>query len=84
MKFLIYSKPNCSFCTRAKALLTVKGYEYYEQILGEDYTRDDLLSWFPNARTVPQIELEDEGSTTYIGGYTELVSYLEKNSDRTS
>lgn len=80
MKFCIYSKPNCSYCIKAKALLTNKGIEYCELILGKDYSKEELLAWFPNARTLPQIEIHDRvGTTKYIGGYTELVSYLENN-----
>jgi glutaredoxin len=64
---------------KAKALLTNRSLEFRELVLGEDYTREDLLSWFPNARTVPQIEFHNEGKPIYIGGYTELVTYLERN-----
>ena len=37
-----------------------------------DETKDDLLKVVPNAKTVPQIFVEDE----YIGGYTELMKFF--------
>jgi glutaredoxin len=77
MIYHIYSKHNCQYCTRAKALLTSKGLEFRELILGEDFTKDDLLSWFPNAKTFPQIEVYNEGTPTYIGGFMELNESLK-------
>lgn len=78
MIYQVYTKHNCRYCTQAKALLTNKGLEYRELVLGEDYTRDELLSWFPLAKTFPQIEVFDEaGSSTYIGGFTELNESLK-------
>ena len=41
-------------------------------MIGKGYTKDDLLKVVPNAKTVPQIFIEDE----YIGGYTELMKFF--------
>jgi len=73
MKALVWSKYNCPFCDRAKALLTQKGIEYEERKIGDGYTREDLLEAVPTARTVPQIFLDDK----LIGGFTELTQYLK-------
>ena len=32
-----------------------KNIKYQERIIGEDWSRDDLLKHAPNAKTVPQI-----------------------------
>lgn len=78
MIYQVYTKPNCEYCVKAKALLTNKGLEYRELVLGEDFTRDDLLSWFPLANTFPQIEVfNDAGQATYIGGFTQLNESLK-------
>lgn len=70
--FIIYSKPNCTYCVQAKTLLKMKGFSFIEI----DLTENDNLSQFrerlPNAKTVPQIYHNE----TYVGGYTELVPYL--------
>jgi glutaredoxin len=73
MKAVIWSKYHCSFCDQAKALLTNKGIEFEERKIGDGYSKEDLLEAVPNARTVPQIFLDD----TLIGGFTELKQYLK-------
>lgn len=70
----IYGKPACTFCDRAKQLCETRGFEYVYKSLGTDYTKEELLEMFPGARTVPQIIV----SGTKIGGYTELVNYIEE------
>lgn len=70
----IYGKPQCSYCERAKQLCETRGFKYTYKSLGTDYTREELLEQFPNARTVPQIVVNG----TKIGGYTELINYIEE------
>lgn len=73
MAVIIWSKENCSFCQKAKQLLQEHNLSYEERLLGSNYSITDLLQVVPNAKTVPQIFIDD----TYIGGYTDLVNYLE-------
>lgn len=73
MKAVVYSKYNCPFCDQAKALLKMKGVEFEERKIGDGYTKEDLLEAVPNARTVPQIFLDD----VLIGGFTELKKHFE-------
>jgi len=68
----IWSKYNCIFCDKAEKLCQIKGIEYKKYMLGVDYSREDLISKFPEARTFPQITKDD----LYIGGYTELEQHL--------
>ena len=70
----IYGKPNCPFCEKAVHLCESRRLEYVYSSLDKDYTREQLLEWFPGARTVPQIKVDG----TKIGGYTELVNYIEE------
>ena len=72
MKAEIYSKDTCPYCDKAKALLSSKQIEYTEHKIGRDLTRDEFLERFPNARTVPQIYLDNQ----YIGGYDSLVAHF--------
>ncbi len=74
MKAIVWSKYNCPFCDQAKALLTQKGIEFEERKIGDGYTKEDLLEAVPNARTVPQIFLDNQ----LIGGFTELKLHLSK------
>lgn len=70
----IYGKPQCPYCDKAKMLCETRGFTYTYKSLGTDYTREELLEKFPNARTVPQIVVNG----TKIGGFSELVNYIEE------
>ena len=72
MKAVIWSKYHCPFCDQAKALMGAKGIEFEEKKIGDGYTKEDLLEAVPNARTVPQIFINDE----LVGGFTELKKKL--------
>ena len=61
----VYSKSNCPFCDRAKALLESKGVEYTAVSIEEDQdARQHLLDM--GLRSVPQIF---NGTTIIPGGY---------------
>ena len=50
-----------------------RGYNITIKKIGtHGYTREDLLKLLPQAKTVPQIFIEDR----YVGGYTELMKYF--------
>ena len=70
----IYGKPQCPYCDRAKQLCESLEFAYTYKSLGTDFTREELLEQFPTARTVPQIIVNG----TKIGGYNELVAYIEE------
>ena len=72
MKAVVWSKDHCPFCEQAKSLLKLKGIEFEEKKIGHGYTREQLLEAVPNARTVPQIFLDDQ----LIGGFQELKKHL--------
>ena len=73
MKAVVWSKPACPFCVKAKNLLKNKGIEYEEKNIAEGYKIEDLLALVPNARTMPQVWLDGE----YLGGYKELEEKLQ-------
>ena len=74
MKAIVWSKDACPFCVQAKALLESKGIEFEERnIMHGTWTKEQLLEAVPNARTLPQIFLDDN----YIGGFTELRKHLQ-------
>jgi glutaredoxin 3 len=74
MKAIVWSKNSCPFCDQAKGLLKMKGIEFEERNVSKDWTKEQLMEAVPNARTVPQIFLDDK----LIGGFTELKKYFEK------
>jgi glutaredoxin 3 len=73
MKAIVWSKNSCPYCVQAKALLTQKGIDFEERNINESWTKEQLLEAVPNARTLPQIFLEDN----YIGGFNELCKHLQ-------
>jgi glutaredoxin 3 len=72
MKAIVWSKDHCPFCDQAKALLEARGIEFEERNVSRDWTREQLLEVVPNARTLPQIFLDNQ----HIGGFTDLRSHL--------
>jgi glutaredoxin 3 len=73
MKAVVWSKDACPFCVQAKALLEARGIEFEERNVSKDWTREQLLEAVPNARTLPQIFLDDQ----HIGGFTDLRAHLQ-------
>lgn len=78
MKALIWSREYCIYCEHAKMLLDEKGVQYEERKVGKGWTKEQLLESIPNAKSVPQIYLDDQ----YIGGYTELRKFFEKQGEQ--
>lgn len=68
----IYSKPDCSFCVKAKAYMDKHHISYNEILMGRDITREEVIEKFPLIRTMPIILLDDK----IIGGYTQMVEYF--------
>ncbi|MBC8435693.1 MAG: glutaredoxin [Proteobacteria bacterium] len=73
MKAVVWSKPGCPQCESAKQLLRIKGIEYEDKNIALGYKIQDLLALVPNAKTMPQIWLDDE----HIGGFSDLEAKLK-------
>ena len=69
----IWGKPACPSCTKAKALCEQRGYQFEYLELGKDFTREAVLTEFPEARTFPQIVVNGQK----IGGYEQFTKYIE-------
>ena len=76
MKAIVWSKDQCPYCDQAKALLKSRNIEFEERNIMHDWTREQLLEAVPNARTVPQIFLNEE----LVGGFNELRKRLTTES----
>lgn len=73
MQATMWSKANCPFCNMALNELKKRDFLVDIKRVGENgITKEDLLKKVPDARTVPQIFIED----VHIGGYTELMKYF--------
>ena len=74
MKVTIYSKQNCTYCSKAKVMLDNLGIEYTEKKLEEFKTVDDMLEDIgKKIKTMPQIKIDGE----LVGGYHQLIEHLD-------
>tara|TARA_B100000508_G_C11320710_1_gene209300 strand:+ start:261 stop:521 length:261 start_codon:yes stop_codon:yes gene_type:complete len=73
MSSVIYIKPNCEFCVRAKMLLHSANISYSEIVIGKDIIREEFLELYPEQKTVPLIFING----TKIGGFSELREWIE-------
>ena len=73
MNIIVYSKPACQFCDKAKALLTQLDYEYTEKVVTKDISLEELFEELGKpVRTIPQIVIDKN----HIGGFNELREYF--------
>ena len=70
----ISSKSNCSFCDKAKYYFDQNDITYQEHNVEIPETFKILLERNPNARTMPQIFIDDK----LIGGYTDLMDFVNE------
>jgi glutaredoxin 3 len=74
MKVTVWSKTPCPNCDQAKALLKQRGIDYEERNITEGtWTKEQLMEAVPNARTVPQIFINEQ----LIGGFNELRQHFQ-------
>jgi glutaredoxin-like protein len=69
----ILTREGCSFCAKAKALLTERGYDYAEIPL-DHKVRTKAVGAIAGAQTVPQVFING----TLIGGWKELERWAQK------
>ena len=64
----IFSSPQCSYCERAKALLTARGASFINRDISAAADREEFIRRLPRARSVPQIFID----SVHIGGFEDL------------
>ena len=74
IKIIVYSKNNCIYCDKAKALLKRLGLNHTEKMYGKEFkTPEELFKELgKQVRTMPQIKIDDN----LIGGYNQLVEFF--------
>lgn len=82
MKAIVYSKPNCGYCVRVKALLKSKGVEVTETLITDENLHESLTALTTAnqgatvvVKQVPQVIIDD----TYIGGYKQVCEFYGIN-----
>lgn len=71
---LMYTTLYCPYCVAARNLLDARSVEYTDLAVDGNAELRAEMSRLSNARTVPQIWIND----THVGGYTELAA-LERS-----
>jgi glutaredoxin len=74
MKFTVYSKEGCPYCTKVEQVLQLTQLQYVLYKLNEDFTREEFYSEFGEGSTFPQVVADDK----HIGGCAETVLYLKE------
>jgi glutaredoxin len=67
----IYTKENCPSCVKAKAMLEKHNIPFTAYVIGTDISREEFISKFPNAKTVPYSLIDG----VVIGGYENIKNY---------
>ena len=75
MKFTVYSKDGCPYCTKVKQVLQLTNLEHVVYTLGTDFNREGFYSEFGEGSTFPQVILNDQ---QHLGGCTDTVKYLKE------
>lgn len=80
MKYLMYGREGCGYCTLAKNLMEEQALVYAYRDTDEPGVMNEMLSKNPLAETVPQIfaVIEEANIETLIGGYTEFAAYIKR------
>jgi len=76
MKFTVYSKNGCPYCTKVKQVLELSSLEHVVYTLGENFNRDDFYAEFGEGSTFPQVIMND---MEHLGGCADTVKYLKEH-----
>jgi len=73
MQITIYSKNNCTYCDKAKALMKGLGLEYEEKKMESFDSVDAMLKDIgKKVMSMPQIKIDGK----LIGGYNQLIEHF--------
>lgn len=75
MKFTVYSKEGCPYCTKIQQVLELTNLQHVVYKLNVDFTREEFYSEFGDGSTFPQIVLNDD---QHLGGCSDTVQYLKE------
>ena len=70
----IWGKRNCPYCNKTKQMSQKSGLNYIYHQLDEDFTKEEFLEKFPDAKTFPQIIVDGKS----IGGFTDFRDLLKE------
>lgn len=74
MKFIVYSKDGCPYCTKVEQVLELSNLQYVVYKLGEDFSREEFYNEFGQGSTFPQVIVDEK----HVGGCTDTVKFLRE------
>lgn len=78
MKYIIFCKPTCPFCTQAVEVLEDAGKDF--SVVNFSKEQQNLLEEMKLAMdwsTVPMVFTKSNNDMKFIGGFTDLTKHLE-------
>jgi len=76
MKFAVYSKDGCPYCTKVKQVLELTKQQFVVYNLGVDFTKEQFYAEFGEGSTFPQVICDDKK----LGGCVDTVKFLQEKS----
>lgn len=74
MKFAIYSKEDCPYCSKVKKVFELTNLQYVVYTLNEDFTKEEFYSEFGEGTTFPQVICDDKK----LGGCVDTIKFLKE------
>ena len=74
MKFTVYSKEGCEYCTKVKQVLDLTKQSFVVYTLGEDFTPEQFYSEFGEGSTFPQVICGYQK----LGGSIDTIKFLKE------
>tara|TARA_B000000609_G_scaffold106229_1_gene81742 strand:- start:139 stop:390 length:252 start_codon:yes stop_codon:yes gene_type:complete len=79
MKFTVYSKNGCPYCTKVEKVLQLTELQHVVYKLGTDFDREEFYSKFGEGSTFPKVTMSsDLGDEETVGGCSETVKFLKE------
>ena len=60
MKFTIYSKDGCPYCTKVEQVLQLAELQHVVYKLNKDFSREEFYAEFGEGSTFPQVIVDDK------------------------
>jgi glutaredoxin len=76
MKFTVYSKDGCGYCSKIEQVLELSNLEHKIYKLFVDFTPEQFYAEFGQGSTFPQVIVNDQD---HLGGCVDTIKYLQEN-----
>ena len=83
MKYIIVGRDTCRWCNQSRQLLDEKKYKYELIDSHELNPKHNFYKYIPtDYNFIPKILLINKKNITWIGGYEDLVKYINSNKNK--